>query len=130
MAESINDAARNRQADSVGDDFNLATMSIGSGAAPAVSAALTGVLASGTLPADAMAAAASGTAAKSGTWSLTISGAGNASYFRIVSAAGDRRYQGSITATGGGGDLEMATVAIPAAGTVTIDSFSVTQPAS
>lgn len=130
MAESINDNARNRAVDSAGDDFNSAVMSIGSGAAPAVGSALTGVLASGTLPADAMAAGSGGVAAKSGTWSLAISGGGTATYFRIVSASGDRRYQGSITTTGGGGDIEMATTTIPASGNVIIDSFSVTQPAS
>ena len=131
MAERLNDAARNRQADSIGDDFNNGTLKIYTGAQPAAGAAASGtLLVTITLPADAMAAAASGVAAKSGTWSAVASDTGTAGWFRIESSAGSRWYDGAVTATGGGGEIELTSTSITSGQTVTITSFSVTQPAS
>jgi hypothetical protein len=132
MAERLNDASRNRQVDSIGDDFNNATLKIYSGTQPAAGAAATGtLLVTITLPADAMAAASAGVASKSGTWSGTA-GAGaptDAGWFRVESSAGTRWYDGAITTTGGGGEIEMTSVAITSGQLVTISSFSITQPA-
>lgn len=131
MAERLNDAARNRQADSIGDDFNNATLKIYTGSQPAAGAAATGtLLVTITLPADAMGAAASGVASKSGTWSGTAGDTGTAGWFRIESSAGSRWYDGAVTATGGGGEVELTSTSIVSGQTVTITSFSVTQPAS
>lgn len=131
MAERLNDAARNRQADSIGDDFNNATLKIYTGTQPAAGAAATGtLLVTITLPADAMAAAASGVAAKSGTWSGTAVATGTAGWFRIESSAGARWYDGAVTVTAGGGEIELISTSITSGQTVTISSFSVTQPAS
>lgn len=131
MAERLNDAARNRQADSIGDDFNNATLKIYTGTQPAAGAAATGtLLVTITLPADAMAAAATGVAAKSGTWSGTAVATGTAGWFRIESSAGARWYDGAVTATAGGGEIELISTSITSGQTVTISSFSVTQPAS
>lgn len=130
MAERLNDAARNRLADSVGDDFNSATLEIRTGTQPAAGAAATGtLLVTITLPADAMAAAAAGVASKSGTWSGTPGATGDAGWFRIISSAGARWYDGIVTATGGGGELELASITITSGVPVTIASFTVTQPA-
>lgn len=130
MAERLNDAARNRQADSIGDDFNNATLKIYTGTQPAAGAAATGtLLVTITLPADAMAAASAGVAAKSGTWSGVAVATGSAGWFRIESSAGSRWYDGAITATGGGGEIELTTTSIVSSETVTINSFLVTQPA-
>jgi hypothetical protein len=131
MAERLNDAARNRQVDSVGDDFNNATLKIYTGTQPAAGAAATGtLLVTITLPADAMGAASAGVAAKSGTWSGTVGATGTAGWFRIESSAGSRWYDGAVTATGGGGEIELTSTSITSGQTVTITSFSVTQPAS
>jgi hypothetical protein len=131
MAERLNDAARNRQVDSVGDDFNNATLKIYTGTQPAAGAAATGtLLVTITLPADAMGAASAGVAAKSGTWSGTAGATGTAGWFRIESSAGSRWYDGAVTATGGGGEIELTSTSITSGQTVTITSFSVTQPAS
>lgn len=131
MAERLNDAARNRQADSIGDDFNNATLKIYTGSQPAAGAAATGTeLVSITLPADAMAAASGGVAAKSGTWSGVAGNTGTAGWFRIESSAGSRWYDGAVTATGGGGEIELSSTSITSGQTVTITSFTVTQPAS
>lgn len=131
MAERLNDAARNRQADSVGDDFNNASLKIYTGTQPAAGAAATGtLLVTITLPADAMAVASGGVASKSGTWSGVAGATGDAGWFRIESSSGSRWYDGAVTATGGGGEIELTSISITSGQTVTITSFSVTQPAS
>lgn len=131
MAERLNDAARNRQVDSIGDDFNNGTLKIYTGSQPAAGGAATGtLLVTITLPADAMAAGSGGVASKSGTWSGTAGDTGTAGWFRIESSAGSRWYDGAVTATGGGGEIELTSTSITSGQTVTITSFSVTQPAS
>jgi len=131
MAERLNDAARNRQVDSIGDDFNNATLKIYTGTQPSAGGGATGtLLVTITLPADAMAASSGGTAAKSGTWSGTAGATGTAGWFRIESSAGSRFYDGEVTGTGGGGEIELTSTSIVSGQTVTITSFSVTQPAS
>lgn len=130
MAERLSDSARNRQADSMGDDFNNATLKIYTGTQPAAGAAATGtLLVTITLPADAVAAASAGIAAKSGTWSGTPGATGTAGWFRIESSAGTRWYDGAITATGGGGEIELASTSVTSGVPVTITSFTITQPA-
>lgn len=130
MVERLNDAARNRQVDSIGDDFNNATLKIYTGTQPAAGAAATGtLLVTITLPADAMAAGSAGVAAKSGTWSGTAGNTGTAGWFRIESSAGSRWYDGAVTATAGGGEIELTSTSITSGQIVTITSFSVTQPA-
>lgn len=131
MAERLNDAARNRQVDSIGDDFNGATLKIYTGSQPAAGAAATGtLLVTITLPGDAMAAASAGAASKSGTWSGTAGNTGTAGWFRIESAAGTRWYDGAVTGTGGGGEIELSSTSITSGQVITITSFTVTQPAS
>jgi hypothetical protein len=130
MAERLNDAARNRQVDSVGDDFNNATLKMYTGAQPAAGAAASGtLLVTITLPADAMAAAAAGVAVKSGTWSGTAVATGTAGWFRVESSSGSRWYDGAITATGAGGDIELTSTSITSGQTVSVATFSITQPA-
>lgn len=131
MAERLNDAARNRQADSIGDDFNNATLKIYTGTQPAAGAAATGtLLVTITLPADAMGASSAGVAAKAGTWSGVAGNTGTAGWFRIESSAGSRWYDGEVTATSGGGEIELTSTSITSGQTVTVTSFTVTQPAS
>jgi len=80
-----------------------------------------------TLPSDWLAAASSGSKAKAGTWSGTATAAGTAGYFRIVDNAGTTCHQqGSITATSGGGDMELDNTSIAVSQTVTVTSYSVT----
>lgn len=84
-----------------------------------------------TLPADWLAAAASGAKSKAGTWSGTgaaAAGAGtNAGYFRIVNnGATTCHIQGTITATGGGGDMTLDNINIAQNQTVTVNTFTLT----
>lgn len=77
------------------------------------------------LPTDWLNAAASGTKSKSGTWSAVAVGTGTCGYYRIYNSAGSTCYiQGSITVTGGGGDITMDTPGIAAGQTVTIGSYA------
>lgn len=85
------------------------------------------VLVSITLPADWMAAASGGAKAKSGTWSGTASGGGTAGHWRLYASDGTTVHaQGTVTATSGGGDLELDNTSIATSQTVTIGSFTIT----
>ena len=107
-----------------------AVMELRSGAAPANCAAVsTGtLLARDALPADWMAAAAAGAKAKNGTWTLTGLGAGTIGHFRIFEAGSPDvcHIQGSVTATGGGGDMTVDNTSIALAQVVTVNTFTLT----
>jgi hypothetical protein len=80
-----------------------------------------------TLPSDWMAAASGGTKAKAGTWSGTASGNGTAGFFRIYDNAGTTCHaQGTVTATGGGGDMTVDNTSVSSGQTITINSFTLT----
>ena len=100
-----------------------------SGAEPANCAAAdpSGLLATLTLPSDWMSNSSAGVKAKLGTWSGTGSGAGNAASYRIKDNAGVTCHiQGSVTATGGGGDLTLDNISIAIGQTVTINTYQIT----
>lgn len=131
MAIQLSVAARNARLDA----FETATggtaiLRIRTGAQPAnCAAADTGtVLATLTLPADWMAAAASGQKSKLGTWQDTSADAtGTAGHFRIYDSAGTTCHmQGNITAISGGGDMELNNVSIAAGQQVTVTAFTLT----
>jgi hypothetical protein len=68
-------------------------------------------------------------AVKSGTWSGTAVATGTAGWFRVESSSGSRWYDGAITATGAGGDIELTSTSITSGQTVSVATFSITQPA-
>lgn len=81
------------------------------------------------LPSDWLAAASGGTKAKAGTWSTTGAAAGTAAHFRIKDTADTVCHmQGSVTATSGGGDIELDNTSIGVGQTVTISTFVITAP--
>lgn len=80
-----------------------------------------------TLPSDWMAAASGGTKAKLGTWSGTAIAAGNAGYFRIKDSTGTTcGMQGTVTATGGGGDLTLDNITLAIGQVLTESTFTLT----
>ena len=104
-----------------------AVLKIFSGSQPANCAAAdpAGALVSITLPSDWMNAASSASKTKLGTWSASASGSGTAASFRIYeSTATTCHIQGSVTATGGGGDLTLDNASISSGQTVTIGTFT------
>lgn len=110
-----------------------AKLRVYSGAAPAdCAAAATGtMLLEITLPADWMDAPAAGAVSKLGTWSGTGDvGAGTgtaAGYFRIWdSGVTVCSIQGTVTVTGGGGNMTLDNTSIASAQAVSVSSFTVT----
>lgn len=107
-----------------------AILRIRTGSAPADCATADSgtVLATLNLPSDWMAAASSGSKAKSGTWEDTSAdNTGTAGHFRIYASDGTTCcFQGTITATGGGGDMTLDNTSIASGQQVTITSFSLT----
>ncbi len=130
MAIRINDGARNQALDSglaTAFDGGTAVLEIRTGAQPAAASdAATGTLiVSITLPADAFAAASSGAIAKAGTWSGTASNAGTAGWFRLRNAGDTIRLDGAV-----GSDITFDNTSVSNGATVTIATFTITQPAS
>ncbi|MEZ4714302.1 MAG: hypothetical protein R3A44_44390 [Caldilineaceae bacterium] len=131
MGIKFSAAVRNGRLDAVETVIGIdPVLKIRTGAAPAnVATADSGtVLATLTLPTDWMAAASSGSKAKSGTWEDTSGDAdGTAAHFRIYASDGTTAHmQGTVTATGGGGDLELDNVSIATGQPVTITGFTLT----
>lgn len=131
MAIQLSTAVRTARLDTIESTIGTsAIMRIRSGSVPAnCAAADTGtVLASLTLPSDWMAAASAGSKGLAGTWQdASADATGTAAHFRIYDSGGTTCHiQGTVTVTGGGGDLTLDSVSITAAQSVTITSFTLT----
>lgn len=128
MAFQFSTTARNAALDQIETTIGTApTLEIRTGAAPAnCGAADSGsLLATITCPSDWLAAASGGAKALSGTWQVNASGTGTAGHFRLKQGA-TCHIQGSITATGGGGDLTLDNTSIASGQQVTITAFNLT----
>lgn len=131
MTVQLSVAVRNARLDAIETTIGAsAVLKIRSGAQPAnCAAADTGtVIATASLPADYMGAAGSGTKAKAGTWEdPTADAGGTAGHWRLYATDGTTCHaQGSCSATGGGGDMELDNVAINAGQQVTITGWTFT----
>lgn len=139
MAIAISDALKDQILDGIlnaaaGITFDSGVLELRTGAAPGPGAADGGTLvASMALPADAFGAASGGSAAKAGTWEdPSADAAGTVAHFRIkqtgdtggATGATDERIEGTVTATSGGGDIELDNVVVEVGQTVTITSFT------
>jgi hypothetical protein len=124
-------AARNARLDAFETAVGTSPiLKIRTGAAPANCAAADSgtVLATMTLPSDWMAAASSGTKAKSGTWEDSAAdAAGTAGHYRLYASDGTTCHeQGTVTATSGGGDIELQNTSIAVGQAITITSYTKT----
>lgn len=131
MAIQLSTTVRNARLDAIETAIGAsAVLKIRSGSAPAnVAAADSGtVLATLSLPSDWLAAASSGSKAKSGTWQDTSADAtGTAAHFRIYASDGTTAHiQGTVTVTGGGGDMTVDSVSFTAGQSFTISTFTLT----
>jgi hypothetical protein len=131
MAIQLSVAVRDARLNAIETTISTApVLRIRTGAQPAnCAAARSGtVLATLTLPSDWMAAASSGSKALSGTWQdLTADAAGTAAHFEIMdSSVTTCHLQGSVTATGGGGDMTLTNAVIALNDPITISSFTLT----
>jgi hypothetical protein len=131
MALQLSTAVRNASLDAIETTIGAsAILKIRTGAPPAnCGSADTGtVLATLNLPADWMANASGGSKAKSGTWQdLSADASGTAGHFRIYASDGTTCHmQGTCTATGGGGDMELDNTNIAAGQQITVTTFTIT----
>ena len=131
MAVQLSVAVRNARLDAIETNIGTsAVLRIRSGAPPATCATADSgtLLAEMSLPSSWMADAASGSKAISGTWQdLSANAAGTAGHFRIYDSGGTVcGIQGTITATGGGGDMTLDNTSIAITQQVTITSFTLT----
>lgn len=131
MALQYSVTVRNAQLDAVETTVGTAPLlRIYSGSAPAnCAAAASGtLLAEATLPSDWMAAASSGSKALSGTWQdASANATGTAGHWRLYESGGTTCHaQGTVTATGGGGDMTLDNTSIASGQSVTIASFTIT----
>lgn len=132
MTVQLSVEARNARLDSVETIAGTsAILELRTGAQPAnCAAADSGTLISAiTLPADWMAAAASGQKAKSGTWTDTSAdNAGTIGHYRLKKSDGTTCVkQGSVTATGGGGDLTVDNTVVAAGQNIEITGMTWTE---
>lgn len=109
-----------------------AILKIRTGAVPANCAAADSgtVLATLSLPSDWMAAASGGAKAKTGTWQDSSADAtGTAAHYRLYASDGTTCHsQGTVTATSGGGDMEVDNTSFAAGQSFTVSTFQWTAP--
>lgn len=123
-------AVRNAMLDSIETTIGAsAVLKIRTGSPPAnVGTADSGtVLATLDLPSDYMAGASSGSKAKSGTWQdASADATGTAGHFRLYASDGTTAHaQGTVTATGGGGDLTVDSTSFTSGQSFTVTSFTI-----
>jgi hypothetical protein len=131
MAVQLSVAVRNARLDAIETTVGTsAVLKIRTGAQPATCATADSgtVLATLSLPSDWMAAASSGTKGLAGTWQDTSAdAAGTAAHWRIYASDGTTcGLQGTVTATGGGGDMEVQNTSFAAGQSFSITAFTLT----
>lgn len=124
-------AVRNAKLDAVETSIGTsAVMKILTGAPPANCATADSgtVLATLSLPSDWMNAASGGTKTLLSTWQdASADAAGTAGYWRLYATGGATcGAQGTVTATGGGGDLTVDNVVFAAGQSFTVTGFTLT----
>lgn len=131
MAINYSVSVRNAKLDAIETTISTAAvLKIRTGTKPATCATADSgdVLATLSLPSDWMSAASNGTKSKSGSWEDTSADdTGTAGHFRIYASDGTTCHmQGSLTVTGGGGDMTVDSVSFTAGQSFEVTSFSIT----
>lgn len=135
MTVQFSDSIRNARADAVEVTVGTAPLlQFFNGAKPANCAAADAgtKIAEGALPSDWMANAATGVKTKAGTWTVTglpaAAGGTAANYFRIKDSSGVTCHeQGSISITGGGGDMTVDNTSVANAQVVNVQTYTLTE---
>ena len=129
MAFQFSVAARNAALDAIESTIGTsATLEIRSGAVPANCAAADSgtVLATITLPSNWLADASGGAKALAGTWEDSAAdNDGTAGHFRIK-VGGTCHIQGTVTATGGGGDMTVQNTSFATGQPFAVTAFEIT----
>lgn len=130
MAVQMSVAVRNARLDAIETTIGTAPkLQLRTGTQPAnCAAASTGtLLCEIDLPSDWLAAASSGSKALAGSWADVGVAAGTVEHFRIFDTAGTTCHkQGTVTVTGGGGDMTINNTSIAVDQAVSVTSFTIT----
>lgn len=131
MALQYSAAVRNAKLDAVETTIGTsAVLKIRTGSPPADCATADSgtVLATLSLPSDWMAAASGGSKAKSGTWEDTSADAtGTAAHWRLYASDGTTCHaQGTVTATGGGGEMTVDNTSFASGQSFSVTTFTLT----
>jgi hypothetical protein len=129
MATRLSDPLRNAAADASVSGMTTVQFYTGTQPTNAGDAATGTLLGTITLPGSPFAAASGGVAAKAGTWSGSVATSGTPGYARISNGS-TKRFDVNITISAGGGDLTFDSVTWVSGGTITINTFTFTVPAS
>lgn len=131
MALQFSVAVRNARLDAVETTTGTsAVLKIRTGAAPASCATADSgtVLSTVNLPADWMAAASGGSKTMAGTWQdASADAGGTAAHFRLYASDGTTCHaQGTVTVTGGGGDLQVDNTSFAVGQQFSVTAFTLT----
>lgn len=131
MAVQLSTAVRNARLDVIESTIGASPiMRIRTGAPPATCATADSgtVLATLTLPSDWMTAASGGSKGLSGSWAdASADATGTAAHFRIYDSGGSVCHlQGTITATSGGGDMEVNNTSFAITQAFSVTAFNLT----
>lgn len=131
MTVQFSTTVRNAELDAIETAIGTsAILKIRSGAQPANCAAADSGTVGATLnlPSDYFSAASSGAKGLLGTWQDTSADASiTAAHWRLYASDGTTCHaQGTVTATGGGGDLTLDSVTLTAGQSVTVTAFTLT----
>ena len=135
MAIQLNVATRNARLDVIETtNGSSCSLEIRTGAQPANCAAASSgsILSTVNLPSDWLAAASSGSKAINGLWQdLSADGSGTAAHFRVYNSQATKDgttcfIQGSVSGTGGGGDMEVSSTTFTAGQSFTVNTFTLT----
>ena len=128
MAFQFGTTQRTNMITQIGTTLGAAgTFKVFSGAEPANCAAAdpTGLLLTFALPATPFTNAA-GVATLAGTWSGTAAASGVMASFRVYDSSAACEMQGTVTLTGGGGDMTVSNTNIASGQTFSVSTFTVT----
>lgn len=131
MTVQLSTSVRNAELDAIETAIGTsAVLKIRTGAQPATCATADSgtVLATCSLPSDWMTPASGGSKALSGTWQdASADNSGTAAHWRLYASDGVTCHaQGTITLTGGGGDMTVDTVNFTAGQQFTVTAFTLT----
>jgi hypothetical protein len=133
LAIQLSTSVRNAILDAIEAGIGTsAILKIRSGAQPATCATADSgtTLATLSLPSDYLAAASGGSKALSGTWQdASADSTGTAGHFRIYDSSGTTCHmQGTVTVSGGGGDLIVDNTSFTAGQQFVVSTFTLTAP--
>ena len=128
MTTGYNVTLRNAQLDAITTAVgNAATLKIYDGTRPATGGAATTLLGTFTCGTPFAPAAASGVLSPNLPASTTGVAASTATWFRLSTSSGTQDIDGSVTATGGGGDMTLNTTTISIGLTLNVTSWTITR---